>query len=198
MTYRVSMAKSLAAPKTDTKHLDTESWIAAALDMLQAHGIDGVRVELLARNLGVTKGSFYWHFKDRDALHFAMLENWRRRATSSLIERLNREFPPRERLLALFRLPFSGPRSEQAAAVELAVRLWGRRDPRALAALKEVDSLRTEYIAQLLRQCGVPEDEARARAILGYAYMRVGISLIEGEPEATVSMCEQILLNPTR
>ena len=180
--------------KIEARRLDADSWIAAALEMLEAHGIDGVRVELLARNLGVTKGSFYWHFKDRDALHVAMLDSWRRRATLSLIERLDRALAPKERLIALFRLPFSNPRSEQGAAVELAIRLWGRRDPRVLTVLKEIDQLRTEYITQLLRQCGVAESEARPRAILGYAYMRVGTTLIEGEPAEVVAMCEQLLL----
>ena len=189
------MAKPLTtATKTETRRLDADAWIAAALEMLETHGIDGVRVELLARNLGATKGSFYWHFKDRDALHLAMLDSWRRRATLSLIERLDRDLTPRERLLTLFRLPFAGPRSEQAAAVELAVRLWGRRDERALAALREVDKLRTEYIAQLLRQCGVAEEESRPRAILGYAYMRVGTLLIEGEAAEIVAMCERLLI----
>ncbi|OJY61836.1 MAG: hypothetical protein BGP16_14435 [Sphingobium sp. 66-54] len=191
------MAKNSTATKRDTPRLDSQAWIAAALEMLEAHGINGVRVELIARNLGVTKGSFYWHFKDRDALHSAMLESWRRRATLSLIERLDRDLPPRERLLTLLRLPFAGPRSDQAAAVELAVRLWGRHDARALAALREVDQLRTEYIAQLLRQCGVSEHEARSRAILAYAYMRVGQLLIEGEAPDVVTLCEQLLIGAT-
>ena len=194
------MATTSPVKKTETRRLDVDTWIAAALEMLAEHGIDGVRVELLARNLGVTKGSFYWHFKDRDTLHAAMLDSWRRRTTLGLIERLNRDLRPRERLLTLIRLPISGPKSEQAAAVELAIRLWGRRDPRPAAALTEVDELRTEYLAQLLRECGVAETESRSRAFLAYAYMmacayrRIGPGLTNHQPYATLAICEKILL----
>lgn len=62
---------------TGKGHLDADAWADAALNELAAHGIDRVRVELLAKQLGVTKGSFYWHFKDRDALLARMLDRWR-------------------------------------------------------------------------------------------------------------------------
>ena len=166
--------------------LDADAWIDAALGELASHGVDGVRVEVLAKRLGVTKGSFYWHFKDRDALLVMALERWRRRATLALIERIDRgTATPAERLRQILQLPFRGRRAAQAASVELAVRLWGRGDPRARTTLEEVDELRLSYISQVFADAGAPAGEARARAVLAYAYQQAGAPLMGGggDPE---------------
>lgn len=177
--------------------LDAAAWSEAALDALAVRGIDGVRVEVLATALGVTKGSFYWHFKDRDALFERMLADWRKRATLRLIERLDRGNPlPADRLRRLLRLPITGERSARAADVELAVRLWGRRDPRARAALEEVDGLRLRYIAGLIEQHGAAPDEANARAVIAYAYMRVAATLVAPADTELIERCEALLIGP--
>lgn len=185
-------------PKTRTgeaPRLDANAWTAVALEALAQNGIDGVRVELLAKQLSVTKGSFYWHFKDRDALHESMLNHWRRKATLSLIERLDKAGTlPEARLRQLLKLPLLGARSAKAADVELAIRLWGRRDARAQAALEEVDSLRLRYIAKLLSECGLDAEEAEARSILAYCYLRVAVTLIRPQAKALMMRCENLLL----
>jgi AcrR family transcriptional regulator len=164
---------------------------------LASHGVDGVRVEVLAKRLGVTKGSFYWHFKDRDALLAMTLERWRRRATLALIERIDRgAMTPAERLRQILQLPFRGRRAAQAASVELAVRLWGRGDPRARVTLEEVDELRLRYISQVFVDAGAPADEARARAILAYAYQQAGAALTQGEDDAELLRQIENLLIP--
>ena len=175
--------------------LDITAWTEAALDLLAIQGIDGVRVELLAKQLEVTKGSFYWHFKDRNALHEMMLANWRKQATLQLIERLERDCAsPEVRLRRLLRLPIAGRRSQRAADVELAIRLWGRRDPRARTALEGVDQLRLRYIGKLLTACGVPERDVAARAIVAYSYMRVAATLIAPERADIMELCETLLV----
>jgi AcrR family transcriptional regulator len=191
---RNSRAKA-AAKSADSKRLDEAAWVDAALMELSANGIDRVRVEVLAKRLAVTKGSFYWHFKDRDALLAAMLERWRRRATLLLIERLDREgAPPEQRLRELLRLPLQAERSAVAAEIELAIRLWGRTDARARAALAEVDELRLRYIEQLMRRSGTPPEIARARAILAYCYQRVAPTLIPAGAGALMDQCEYLLV----
>lgn len=176
--------------------LDRADWTEAALDQLATGGVDGVRVELLAKRLGVTKGSFYWHFKDRDALLQEMLNHWRRKATLALIERLDRtEISPEIRLRKLLRLPLVGQRSARAADVELAVRLWGRRDERAQTALTEVDTQRLMYIAGLLIDCGIAADEAESRAVLAYSYMRVAATLLPADAVSRMEQCEDHLLS---
>src|SRR5215469_12958019 len=89
-------------PAATSSRLDGGAWITAALDVLASKGIEGVRVEILAKHLKITKGSFYWHFKDRRALLDAMLNEWRRRATFAIIDRLESSHePPVQRLQRL-------------------------------------------------------------------------------------------------
>jgi len=181
--------------RAEATTLDKRAWTDAALHTLAENGIDGVRVEILARDLGVTKGSFYWHFSDRGELLDAVLQEWRRRATLSIIDRLERTHEPAEqRLRRLLRLQFESRRAEFGSDVELSIRLWGRRDAHALAVLREVDELRLRYIRGLVEELGVSKGEAAARAILAYSYMRVSRSLIPSDNMALADECERVLL----
>jgi AcrR family transcriptional regulator len=184
----------------NTSRLDGAAWIEAALQVLAARGIDGVRIEVLSKKLGVTKGSFYWHFKDRGTLLDSMLQEWRRRATVAIIERLEATHePPLKRLHRLLRLPFDAQRAEYGADIELSIRLWGRHDSRPAAVLGEIDELRLRYIGGLLAQLGTPPEESRARAVLIYSYMRVSRSLVDPVADnALIEWCEKVLINSTR
>jgi len=191
----MSIVEGAIKKPRESPRLDAQAWISAALDVLADHGIEGVRVEILAKQLGVTKGSFYWHFKDRDALFEAMLDHWRRQATLRIISRLDQTKPtPAGRLRELLNLPFRGARSERGADVELALRLWSRRDPRARAALAEVDQLRLRYIAGLLEDCGRKPADAKARAVLAYAFIRVGTTLVDAKDMAAIEACLSLLM----
>lgn len=190
------MATRAKAGKTgDSVRQDAAAWTKAALAVLAEQGVSGVRVEVLAREMGVTKGSFYWHFKDRDALLEAMLSHWRHQATLGVMERLDRtQEHASKRLRKLLQLPIVGRASERGADVELAIRLWGRQDPRAKRALAEVDELRLRYIGNLLVETGLSESAARARAILAYSYMRVAASLVGRDETNLMERCESILI----
>ncbi len=178
-----------------TVRLDEGDWTRAALKVLAEQGIDAVRVEALAKMLNITKGSFYWHFKDREALLSAMLDDWRRRATSDIIARLERTHEPAEvRLRKLLRLPFLGPRSKLGADVELSIRIWGKRDPRVRSTLKEVDSLRLGHIRKLLEEAGVAEGESFARAVIVYSFIRVSASLIDPKDDDIFEQCAVALI----
>lgn len=180
--------------RSETATLDKHAWTAAALHALAESGIDGVRIEILAKDLGVTKGSFYWHFSDRGELLDAILQEWRRRATLSIIDRLEGTHEPAEqRLRRLLRLQFESRRAEFGSDVELSIRLWGRRDARALSVLREVDELRLRYIRGLMEELGIEKTEAAARAILAYSYMRVSRSLITSDKMAAAEECERVL-----
>ncbi|MGQ0534066.1 MAG: TetR/AcrR family transcriptional regulator [Caulobacteraceae bacterium] len=162
------MASPSAAQQTTT--LDATAWIEAAFDALAEGGIDAVRVDPVAKRLGVTRGSFYWHFKDRDALHQAMLRQWRERATYQIMTRVEGAAEPAEvRLQRLLALPFSSPRSARGAAIELAIRLWSRRDKQAAKAVRHIDRVRLEYFAKLLEEHGLGAEDARKRSFLFYA-----------------------------
>ncbi len=189
------MAKA-PTPRMPQGSLDIATWTRAAIEVLGEQGIDGVRVEVLAKRLGVTKGSFYWHFENRDALLAAMLADWRRRATLAIIERIEaQDDSALTRLRMLMQVPFQ-IKAEGGAQVELSIRLWARRDQAARSALHEVDELRLRYIASLLRQIGLAEDKAEARAIFAYAFQRVATSLIPQGDAAMVERCIAELIAP--
>jgi AcrR family transcriptional regulator len=189
------LAKTVAAKKSArSKPLTALDWIVAARRILTEHGINDVRIEPLARHLGVSKGSFYWHFKDRRALLDAILADWRQRAAVAIIDRLEHSGQsPREQLHAWFRLPFE--RSPVGIDQDFAIRLWGRNDPKAKAVLAEMDELRLRYSARLIEALGMPAKEARGRAILAYSYARMALSLpIDGD-DPVHAVIEKVLFN---
>lgn len=151
--------------------LSPQSWIDAATEVLVDHGIDHVRVDVLAQQLGVTRGSFYWHFRDREALLRDVLKRWRETATENLTARLERaSTDPLEQLRDVISLPFRGRAAARAARIELAIRAWARRDAMARQAVDEADSARVGYIAQIFSALGFPIMEARSRAFLAYSH----------------------------
>lgn len=151
--------------------LTPEAWIAAATDVLVDRGIDAVRVDVLAKTMEVTRGSFYWHFKDRETLLVAVLNAWRDGATEQVIRRFEGQTADPKALIGeLISLPFRGRAAERAARVELAIRAWARRDALARQAVDEVDERRLSYIAQCFSALGFSIAEARARAFILYAY----------------------------
>ena len=90
-------------PYSTAMALSREDWTAAALDALAEVGLSAVAIDPLARRLGATKGSFYWHFSSRDELIAATLALWERRDTVELLEELEAIADPQERLVALAR-----------------------------------------------------------------------------------------------
>ena len=153
--------KTAAARKTKT------DWMQAARELLAEGGINAVRVEPLARALGVTKGSFYWHFADRPTFHQALLEYWEAQGTSGVIEAVeSSNLPPKGKLGLLWSLT-----SSEELGAELAIRDWARRDDAAQAAVARVDNKRMTYLCQLYGEVGFTTDEAEARSLLAYSLL---------------------------
>jgi len=160
LSVRIRMEGHVAS--TTRERLGEVEWVSAATRLLADDGIEAVRVEPLAAALGVTKGSFYWHFPDRRALLDAVLDAWEQRATSAVIAHVETAAgPPSERLSRLFALI---GRSRRAPGVEHAIRAWGAIDPRARSVLARVDARRERYVRGLLRGLGLPVGVARRRA----------------------------------
>ena len=170
-TPRVRRRKD-AANEPVRSVLTPERWIDAATEVLIDHGIDSVRVDVLAQQLQVTRGSFYWHFRDREDLLRRVLQAWREQATVLLTARLESAHPdPREQLRDVISLPIRGRAAQRAARIELAIRAWARRDAMARQAVDEADGSRIAYIAQLFSALGFGVAEARFRAFALYAYV---------------------------
>ena len=148
------------------QRIGPDDWVRAGLALLARDGIDAVRVEPLAERLGVTKGSFYWHFKDRAALHTAMLEAWRHLSTGGIIERVEADGGTGpERLNRLVERTAS---NASAARLETAMRSWARTEKKVAQALSEIDRKRLDYVAVLLVESGVDSDMSETRAKLLY------------------------------
>jgi AcrR family transcriptional regulator len=143
------------------------SWIDAGLRALAAGGPDAVRIEPLARSLGVTKGGFYWHFDDRRALLDEMLEEWERRSVDEVIAAIEAEGgDARTRLRALFALAMSRP---DVLRIDLAVRDWARRDRSVAERLRRVDNRRMDYMRGLFAALCPDEEEVEVRALLAFS-----------------------------
>ena len=167
-----------AATRGLREALTPEAWIDAATDVLVSEGIDHVRVDVLARQLGVTRGSFYWHFRDREDLLRRVLQAWSERATLALTRRLaSASSDPRERLRDMISLPHRGRAAERAARIELAIRAWARRDALAQQVLDEADRSRLAYHEEAFRALGLKPAQARARAFITYS-AEIGESLL--------------------
>jgi len=152
-------------PAPRPARLEAKAWEEAALAALETQGLAGVAVEPLARTLGVTKGSFYWHFTDRAALLQAALARWEARATESVIAWLATVDDPRERLVQLI------------TRVSLSDRTWrihialgsATAEPAVALALERVSRRRIGYLQECYALLGNNPRAARRAALLAYA-----------------------------
>jgi AcrR family transcriptional regulator len=143
------------------------SWIDEGLRALAAGGPDAVRIEPLARALGVTKGGFYWHFDDRRALLEEMLDTWERVSIDEVIERVEGEDgDARARLRRLFALASS---SDELLKIDLAVRDWSRREQTVAERLRRADNRRMEYMRSLFGAFCPDEDDVEVRCMLAFS-----------------------------
>lgn len=165
------MTSDKKKPRAPRTQLDRSEWIEAAIDVLSDRGMEGLRVELLAKSLGVTKGSFYWHFKDRQDLFSAVLQIWKEGRIRDIDKQTNAA-PGKEReQLAHVIEVYSANRNRKGITIELAVRDWARRDAQAAAVVEEVDTYRLECTRKLFVTSGLSDAEAKSRSLLLYAYV---------------------------
>jgi AcrR family transcriptional regulator len=145
------------------------SWIDEGLRALAAGGPDAVRIEPLARALGVTKGGFYWHFEDRRALLEEMLDAWEQTTVDEVIERVESEGgDARARLRRLFVLG-SSSEARRLLKTDLAVRDWARHDDKVAERLRRVDNRRMDYMRSLFGALCPDDDEVEARCMLAFS-----------------------------
>jgi AcrR family transcriptional regulator len=141
-------------------------WIEEGLRALAAGGPDAVRIESLAQTLGVTKGGFYWHFDDRQALLAEMLDTWERASIDEVLARVETEGgDARRKVRRAGALTFS----RRLLPIDLAVRDWSRRDEKVAERLRRVDNRRMDYLrAQFVTFCADAAD-VEARCMLAFS-----------------------------
>ena len=156
---------AVAARPERTGRLSAEDWAQAALDLIAEQGVAAVAVEPLARRLGVTKGSFYWHFPSRDALMAASLERWEKIEQDTVFGQLEDVPDPRERLRALFHLVAH----EATSHVIYSELLKALDHPIVAPVIGRVSQRRFDYLTASFRQAGLSRTDAQHRARLAYA-----------------------------
>ena len=160
-------------PATDRSRLGADDWVRAALDVMVEEGIGGVKIQRLCERLGVTKGSFYWHFEDLDAFLGEVARQWAEDG-ARLPGSIDTTLEPEAQLLEAMRL-FADSRNRNLAR---AMRDWARNDERARTAIRKADEATFEQVKAALRTHGFTDEEAEVRAKIlyysGVGYAHVG------------------------
>jgi AcrR family transcriptional regulator len=158
-----------------SSQLSRGDWVAAALEALALHGIEGVRVQTIAKQLGVTTGSFYWHFRNRRELLVAVVDFWEAAMTDSVMAGVrDAGGTPPERILALMEDVVLRRRNRY----DPAMRSWAQSDPEAAERVRQVEARRRRYVEGLFRAAGFTKREAHVRGrLLADSLMGQGVIL---------------------
>jgi len=166
--------------------LSAQDWLDQGLKTLAKSGFTALKAEPLAKAMGVSRGSFYWHFADISAFHAAILKHWREIAAEAIIAGVEAASAHEDPLAVLLRRVF-----DERLALESAVRIWASADSAARAAVQAIDRRRLGYVEGLMAQSGLSADVARARAqILYWAFLGFALSdqkLPKAEQQAMLS-----------
>lgn len=173
-----------------------EKWVEEGLRSLASGGVDAVRVDALAKALGVTRGGFYGYFADRGALLEAMLDTWEREATDDVLDRIEREGGDlTEKAQLAGQLTFS----DRLLPIDLAVRDWARRDPAVAERLRRVDNQRMALLREAIGTVCADPDEVEARALLAFCAAIGSHFLAADHPDRTraqvIARAADLILN---
>lgn len=150
------------------KRLSREEWLSRALEVLSREGRAKLRIDFLAKSLGVTKGSFYWHFKSRDDFIQSLAKYWAEYSTGRVTENVNQiEADPKKMLFSLMEIVFK----EDLGRYDIAMRAWAAQEPIVARVVKEVDVQRQVVIRSLFGDLGFRGEELDIRARTFFSYM---------------------------
>ncbi|MEZ5535535.1 MAG: TetR/AcrR family transcriptional regulator [Thiolinea sp.] len=172
MSAQISVKNKRSAPGAEQNiRLTREDWINAALAIFTEKGIDAVRIEPLAQRLRVTKGSFYWHFKNREALHQAIIDHWQQLCVQALTDCFSEDDDIIDVVLNILLMwmrdePFS-------PQLDAAMRDWARRSEYVRSVVKQADQTRTDAIAGAFERAGYEPESALIRARTLY-FLQIG------------------------
>ena len=157
--------------------LTRQDWVLTALNVFLQEGIGSVQITKLAEDLGVTRGSFYWHFKSRKQLLDAIVAEWRIRNTDIMVQALSRARTVEQGILELFYIWVD--HSKFSPQLDQAMRDWGRISPEISTLVQSEDDSRVAAIAAFFRDQNYEETEAFIRARVTYftqlSYYALGV-----------------------
>lgn len=195
----VSIERSMVKMKgaQNRKQLSREDWMQAALETMRIAGVDGVKVAPLAARLGVTTGSFYWHFKNRRELLDELLGYWERTRTDMAIEESKRfQGSPKDRILFLMERVMGGG----LAGYDLPIWLWAQSDQGARTVFQRALKKRFAHATWMFQEAGFSKRQAESRGRMMAVYMMGESTLIPRSASSQADSMRQqhkILTTPT-
>ena len=179
-----------------SKRLSRENWIRVALDRLTTNGIEGVRIVPLAEQMGVTSGSFYWHFKSRRELHEALLDYWEREMTdAAMVAAKGFDGLPEERIWGLMEQVMRAG----FARYDLAIWHWAQSDIAVQAVFQRALEKRFSFAKWMFMEAGFDAIQAEARGRMMVVYMMGESTLIPDGPGKRTKLLRvryETLINP--
>lgn len=200
LSIRWRMEKNKKKKSPDAK-LGRQDWINAGLMVLAEGGVEAVRIEPLAKRMNMTKGSFYWHFKNRNDLLDAILAEWVELDTNGIIKQVDQiDADPKTTLLYLLELAYADNEFMPGLAdgrIENAIRAWAKTDQKVAELIAQVDQKRLNYTKALFLKIGFSEAEALVRARLAYyslvGELTIGVPINQAHRSAEIRMQHAIL-----
>lgn len=169
------------ADEKTRRRLSAKDWARAALAAISEGGLNAVAVEPIAARLGATKGSFYWHFANRDALIAAALELWEREHTEAVVEHVEAEPDARAKLRRLFRDVTAGAAQAAENRIEVAL-LATASHPLVAPTIARITERRIAYVAALYEELGASPERARQQALLAFTAWLGYTQLVHATP----------------
>ena len=170
------METVVAGRNGHARRLSRDQWLGQALDILAAEGQAKLRIDTICKALGVTKGSFYWHFKDRDDFVRSVVKFWSEHFTDPVVQQISQlGGSAQDRLKALLRKVSEG----DFARYDVSIRAWAAQDPELVAGVvKTVDKGRLAFCGSLFKEMGFDAREAEMRARACVAYLSYEASVL--------------------
>ncbi|MCE8005591.1 TetR/AcrR family transcriptional regulator [Aestuariivita sp.] len=157
-------------------------WVLGALNTIARDGVDAVRVERLAREIGVSKGSFYWFFASIDDLLARSLDHWKTHLNDAVFAQIrNLDGPVMDRMCRLIDTVFQS----RLGRYDAAIRAWAMKDPRVQTVVGTVDRERLSFLVEIFSESGMSDQTARNRAHLFYRAL-IAESYLGAYPGASV------------
>jgi AcrR family transcriptional regulator len=184
---------SKKSPISENRRLSRDDWINGAIAFLSQHSVGTLRLDLLVKQMGVTKGSVYWHFASREDLLDAVLESWQTRMIRDVEAWLESAAgTPADRIRRLLRIGISARPDVPGGPLELSLRDWARRDARVAKIVMGVDAERLRIVRSLYLEMGLAADLAEAQALLHMTFVVGGRMMLFDGNRSTIERRLQI------